>query len=398
MAWLRCLGGGGRACTAMLPQRLGGVGHRRFSDDTVPQTMQLLARGAAAVVRGELDDAEVALTAADHAFRANGGGPPQYSWPLRSSMGQLAFSRGDFSTAKHELEAALELATESSMSGLGDDAFRDLASCLLDLAALELQLRTPHDVQSAAKRVRRAQYMSSHAYRPAAALQRPTQELAALVGVHSLALGCADTDDGNDMVRTLLLDAREDGDVVAEARALVTLAGVALREACELRGVQEGAAEKMLEKAARTARQALERVEPAESSTTASDVTQMQSGGTTLGAAAVLASVNALASVDNDSGCATGANISVNSLVERLGLLPHNQLDRALHKCQEHDHNQESVAAEACRLLTPQLGSTHLAVLKLRGQAAGGAPAVWGLCGSVPVPRCIALRIWLSPE
>ncbi len=389
MAWLRRLG----ACAAMR-RRLGVVGQRRVSGDTVPQAMQHLARGAAAVVRGELDDAEVALAAADHAFRANGGGPPQYSWPLRSSMGQLALSRGDFASAKTELDAALELATESSMTGLGDDAFRDLASCLLDLAALELQLRTPEAVQSAAKRVRRAQYMGSHAYRPAAALQRPTQELLALVGVQSFALGCADTDEGSDMVRTLLLDAREDGDVVAEARALATLAGVALREASELHCEQKGAADKLLEKAARTARQALERVKQTESSS--SDVTQMQPGGTTLGAAAVLVSANALLSIDSDR--AIGTTDSVDSLVERLGLLPHNQLDWVLHKCQETDHDRESAAAEACRLLTPQLGSTHLAVLKLRGQAAGGAPAVWGLCGSVPVPRCIALRMWLSPE
>ena len=311
-------------------------------------------------------------------------------------MGQLALSRGDLTSAKTELEAALELATESSMTGLGDDAFRDLASCLLDLAALELQLRTPGDVQSAAKRVRRAQYMSSHAYRPAAALQRPTQELLALVGVQSFALGCADTDEGNDMVRTLLLDAREDGDVVAEARALVTLAGVALREACELDGEQKIAAGKLLRKAARTARQALERVKLAESSV--SDVTQMQPGGTTLGAAAVLVSANALLSIDSSGDRATGTDVSVDSLVERMGVLPHNQLDWVLRNCQETDHDRESAAAEACRLLTPLLGSTHLAVLQLRGQAAGGAPAVWGLCGSVPVPRCIALRMWLSPE
>ena len=116
MAWLRCLRTS-RSCAAM-PRRLAVVGHRRLSGDTVPQAMQHLARGAAAVVRGELDDAEVALAAADHAFRANGGGPPQFSWPLRSSMGQLALSRGDFASAKTELEAALELATKSSMTGL----------------------------------------------------------------------------------------------------------------------------------------------------------------------------------------------------------------------------------------------------------------------------------------
>ena len=360
--------------------------------------MQQLARGAAAVVRGELDDAEVALTAADQAFRANGGGPAQFSWPLRSSMGQLALSRGDFAKAKTELEAALALATETSMSGLGDDAFRDLASCLLDLAALELQLRTPHDVQSAAKRVRRAQYMGSHAYRPAAALRRPTQELLALVGVQQFALGCADTDDGNDMVRALLLDAQAEGDVVAEARALVTLASVALREACDLPAGQTTDVDKLLGKASRTAWQALQRLENA--SGAASDATQMQCGGTTLGAAAVLTSVNALVSAGRGNLCesARGDRSSADALVERLGALPHNQLDRALHQCQQTDDDRESAAAEACRLLTPRLGSTHLAILKLRAQAAGGSRAVWGLCGSVPVPRCIALRMWLSPE
>ena len=389
MVWLRCLPR--RAATALR------LGQRGFSGDTVPQAMQQLARGAAAVVRGELDDAEVALAAADRAFRANAGGPPQFSWPLRSSLGQLALSRGDFATAKTELEAALVLATETSMSGLGDDAFRDLASCLLDLAALELQLRTPHDVQSAAKRVRRAQYMGSHAYRPAAALRRPTQELLALVGVHQFALGCADADDGNDMVRALLLDAQTDGDVEAEARALVTLASAALREACEPLADQRIAADKLLDKAARTAWQALRRLENASGTP---DATQMQSGGTILGAAAVLASVNALVSTGRGDlyGSAGIDHTSPGALVERLDLLPHNQLDRVLHQCQQTPDDRESAAAEACRLLTPQLGSTHLAILKLRAQAAGGSRAVWGLCGSVPVPRCIALRMWLSPE
>ena len=126
------------------------------------------------------------------------------------------------------------------------------------------------------------------------------------------------------MVRALLLDAQAEGDVVAEARALVTLASVALREACDLPADQRTDVDKLLGKASRTAWQALQRLENA--SGAASDATQMQCGGTTLGAAAVLTSVNALVSAGRGNLCesARGDRSSADALVERLGALPHN--------------------------------------------------------------------------
>ena len=54
-----------------------------------------------------------------------------------------------------ELEQALALATQGSEAGVGDDAFQDLAGCLIDLSACELQLRTDSAAQTAAQRARR---------------------------------------------------------------------------------------------------------------------------------------------------------------------------------------------------------------------------------------------------
>jgi hypothetical protein len=386
-----------RGARSIMLLRRGRVVSRRAMSTAatdVPHAMQQLARGAAAVVHGDLDSAGSALAAADHAFRENGGGPPHYSWPLRNAMGQLAHSRGDFATAKVELEAALELATESSMSGRGDDAFRDLCGCLLDLAALELQMRTPSDAKCAAQHVRRARYMSSHAYRPAAALQRPTQELFALASVQQSALGSAGPEDGGDMVRALLLDARNDDDAAAEGRALVALAGVALSDACDVPDEEKKAARKLLEKAARTARLALECTQKDTADLAA---TQLQAGGTSLAAAAVLASVDALLSSEHSDSSTVDNDATASSLADSLALLPENQLDTVLRHCAETHQEPEVTAAEACRQLSPQLGPQHLAVLQLRRQAAGGRQVVWGLCGSVAVPRCIALRMWLNP-
>jgi len=334
---------------------------RRLS--TASQAMQLLARGAEAVLRRQdaheveatLDEAAGALAEVD--------APPWALWPLHSARGALAQSRGQLVAAHAELEQALALATQGSEAGVGDDAFQDLAGCLIDLSACELQLRTDSAAQTAAQRARRAKFMASRAHKPASELLRRVDEVLALTQMG---------EDGGDAVRVVLLQAQEGEYAGVEGRCRCTLAALALGEAHAAEEIQKR--DSLLGKAARGAERALPMLGGAEAAAASAILADATAG---------IARTEAL-----QAGVAAAALALPGTHFARV------MLSQAARQQDARDESCDLAAAEAAAELAPLIGEAHPVVMQLRRAAAGGRAIVPGLCSAIPTPTTTALRLW----
>jgi len=96
--------------------------------------------------------------------------------------GVLAHHAGDHEAAARDLSSALRVAETQSRSGLGHDAYVDLAGVLIDTAVNELARGHAEPARHALKRAR---YMSERAYRPDARLLAMCDAVAAELALSS---------------------------------------------------------------------------------------------------------------------------------------------------------------------------------------------------------------------